>query len=142
MRKKSTIPWIVKFMRITLIQAMLAMVIAGVSLARDNYAQALLEKKVTVNFENTTVKKILTAIEKEASVRFAYSGSFVNIKEKTTLNVTNARLGDVLEKLLKSRHILYSVKDDYILLTQAENKQSVVESNRPAATAPTPLFVT
>ncbi len=126
MRKKSTIPWIVTVIRMTLLQATLVLMLTGISLAHANDGQAVLETRVTVTYNDTPVKKILMGLEKAASTKFAYSGSFVNLKEKTTLQVINARLGDVLDKLLKPRNIRYAVQNDFIILTQTANKKITI----------------
>jgi hypothetical protein len=131
MRKKSTIPWIVTVIRMTLLQATLILMLTGVSQAHANDGQAVLETRVTVTYKDTPVKKILMGLERAASAKFAYSGSFVNLKEKTTLQVTNARLGDVLDELLKPRNIRYSVQNDFIILTQTANKKISITTPDP-----------
>ena len=111
-----TISWIGKLMRITLIQATLAMTLFGVALAGDNYGQ-LLELEVTVKYRNESIRNVLLGIERKSSVKFAYSGSMSVLEEKVTIAVNSTRLKEVLETLLKPRGIAYIEQSDFIILS-------------------------
>lgn len=111
-----TISWIGKLMRITLIQATLAMTLFGVALAGDNYGQ-LLELQVTVKYRNESIRNVLSGIERKSSVRFAYSGSMSALEEKVTIAVNSTRLKEVLETLLKPRGISYVEQSEFIILS-------------------------
>lgn len=111
-----TISWIGKLMRITLIQATLAMTLFGVAIAGDNYGQ-LLETHVTVKYRNESIRNVLSGIERRSSVKFAYSGSMPVLDEKVTIAVNGTRLKEVLETLLKPRGIVYVEQSDFIILS-------------------------
>lgn len=110
---------ILKLMRITLLQAFIAMTLFGVGMARDNYGQGILDRKVAVKYENVSLRDAIAGIGKQASVKFAYSGSLVNLDDKITLE-TSGKLGEVLAALLIPHKIAYSVQTDFIVLTQSD----------------------
>lgn len=114
---------ILKLMRITLLQVTIAMTLCGVGLARDNYGQGILDKEVNLKCENISLKDAISSIGKQASVKFAYSGSLVNLDDKITFEVSGT-LGEVLAVLLIPREIDYSVQTDYIVLTQSKDNGS------------------
>jgi TonB-linked SusC/RagA family outer membrane protein len=111
-----TISWIGKLMRITLIQATLAMTLFGVAIAGDNYGQ-LLETQVTVKYRNESIRHVLAGIERRSTIRFAYSGSMPVLDEKVSIAVNGTRLKEVLETLLKPRGIVYVEQSDFIILS-------------------------
>jgi TonB-linked SusC/RagA family outer membrane protein len=115
MKKNSTIYW--RIMRITLIQAAFAMAFVGVTLAHDNFSQGLLDTEVSAEFESQSLKNVLISLEKQTSVKFAYSGSIVNLEEKISMKADRKKLSEILHELLSPRHIGYEEKNDYILLS-------------------------
>lgn len=121
---------IFKFMRITLLQATIAMTLCGVGLARDNYGQDILDKEVSLKYDNVTLEEALSGISKQVSVKFAYSGSLVNLDDRITVKVSGKRLGEVLKELLTPRQIAYAVRTDYIVLTQHRERSSGVSDER------------
>lgn len=117
-----TISCIARLMRISLIQATIAMTLGGVVLAEDNYGQ-LLDQKVTVKYRKETIVNVLSGIENQTSIRFAYSGSITGLDDKVTIEVSAASLREVLDELLKPRNINYSEQSDYIVLSRAPDPQ-------------------
>lgn len=115
MKKNSTVYW--RIMRITLIQAAFAMAFVGVTLAHDDFGQGLLDTEVSAEFESQSLKNVLLSLEKQTSVKFAYSGSIVNLEEKISMKADRKKLSEILHELLSPRHIGYEEKNDYILLT-------------------------
>src|SRR6478736_4424319 len=115
MKKNSTIYW--RIMRITLLQAAFAMAFFGVTLAHEDFGQGLLDTEVSAEFESQSLKNVLLSLEKQTSVKFAYSGSIVNLEEKISMKADRKKLSEILHELLSPRHIGYEEKNDYILLT-------------------------
>ena len=112
-----TISWIGNLMRITLIQATLALTLCGVVMAGDNYGQ-LLKTEVTVKYRNQSIRNILSGIERKHAVKFAYSGNMPTLEDKVTIDVSSTPLKDVLETLLKPRGIVYTEQGEFIILTK------------------------
>ena len=115
MKKNATVYW--RIMRITLLQAVLTMSLFGVAVAHDDYGQGLLDTEVSAEFESQSLKNVLISLEKQTSVKFAYSGSIVNLDEKISMKADRKKLRAILEELLGPRHIGYEEKNEYILLT-------------------------
>ncbi|MFV0266538.1 MAG: TonB-dependent receptor plug domain-containing protein, partial [Draconibacterium sp.] len=89
-------------MRITLF--FLFAIILG-SFASESYSQAT---KLTLNVENSTVKEILSEIERQSEFRFFYSGS-VDIDRKTSVNKRNSKIFDILDEIFIGTEIEYEV---------------------------------
>ncbi|GAB3261253.1 TonB-dependent receptor [Larkinella harenae] len=101
-------------MRISLLQLILtALLINGVLAAN---AQELLEQRVSVRLDNNTVRQALLTLEKTARVRFVYSRQIVQVDRKVSLSVTDERLSDVLDRLLKPLQLRYVVTGSQIAI--------------------------
>jgi TonB-linked SusC/RagA family outer membrane protein len=122
-----TISWIGNVMRITLMQAALAMTLFGVAIAGDNFGQ-LLKTEVTIKYRNQSIRNVLSGIEHKHEVKFAYSGNMPGLEDKVTIDVSNTPLKDVLETLLKSRGIMYTEQGEFIILTKRRSTDNQAEA--------------
>lgn len=104
-------------MKLTLFQVLLAVIFTGVSLAHDASAQELLDKRVSVRFENQGLRKVLKEIETQTNIRFAFRPREIPVDLKITLVATNESLRDVLDKTLKPLHVHYQVVGRQIVLS-------------------------
>ncbi|MCE7042166.1 TonB-dependent receptor [Dyadobacter sp. CY312] len=104
-------------MKISLLQAFLAVIFTGVSLAHNASGQELLNRKVNLSVENQELRKVLTKIEKQANVKFAYRPSVVPSEQKVSLVATNETLLEVLEKVVKPLKIKYEIVGQQIILS-------------------------
>lgn len=89
-------------MKITLF--LLFAIILG-SFASESYSQAT---KLTLNIENSSVKEILSEIERQSEFRFFYSGS-VDIDRITSVNKRNSKIFDILDEIFIGTEIEYEV---------------------------------
>ena len=97
------------------------------ALANDTSGQGYLDRQITMKYDEVSLKKALSDIEKQASIKFAYSGSIVKLHDKITVDIKGAKLGKVLDELLKPRNIRYTEENGYIVLTQyLDNRTSSV----------------
>lgn len=110
-------------MRITLIQIVMTLIFCSVMSAHDSYGQGMLNREVTLKCDNVSLKTVLSRIEQQTSVKFAYSGSILNIDDNVSLDATNKKLEKVLDDILTPRKILYVEEDDFIILTQFKNRE-------------------
>ena len=115
-------------MRMTLTQAILAVVCTSLMMAKDLSGQEILDKTVSVAAENQEMKAILSKIEKAADVRFTYSPKLIKIDRKLNLNVTNERLSSVLQNLLGPLNISFEAIGRQIILSKP--KDNIRELNR------------
>ncbi|GAB3166509.1 TonB-dependent receptor [Telluribacter humicola] len=104
-------------MKISLIQCLLAVIFAGASLAREASAQELLQMRVNLKIENQEVRQVLTAIEKQTKVRFAYRPKLIPVNQRITISSTNESLADVLDKIIRPLQLQYEVVGQQIILS-------------------------
>ncbi|WP_229213813.1 TonB-dependent receptor [Dyadobacter psychrotolerans] len=126
MQKSVSIKWfLIKAMRITIMQLMLSAAFCGITLARETRAQELLNKEISLRIESSEVKSILSQIEKQANVRFVYSTNSIQARKKVSFSATNSKLSDVLDKLLNPLDISYEIEGTRILLQRKLNETIV-----------------
>ena len=119
-----------KVMRISLIQFILLFLIVGFSYAHTTTAQAILNKEVTVNVENVSLKEAIKSIEKQTQIPFVYSNR-INLKGKVSLNAERTKLSSVLDRLLLPSKITYRVINEQIVLT-SEKEQNSTKGESPS----------
>ena len=117
------------FMKISLQQMLLCLLFFGLSRAHKSHGQEILNQSVSLAVENAEMKQVLTLIERQVNVRFVYSSSAINTKQKMSIRVTNKRLDLVLEEILKPFAIKYVVSENRILL---QNETTGFVPNAPA----------
>jgi len=105
-----------KIMRITFSQLLIALILSGVSFAKNLAAQDVLKRTVSITVANSTLENTLKKLEKDASVKFVYSKNIVRTEQKISFASTDLELKDVLDKLLTPNGILYRVISDRIVL--------------------------
>ena len=110
-------PLVLHLMKISLIQCLVAVIFTGVSLAHDASAQELLQKRISLTIENQEIRQVLTAIEKQAKVRFAYRPRLVPADQRMSLSVSNEPLASVLDKLTSPLRLKYEVIGQQIILS-------------------------
>ena len=114
-------------LKITLLQACLAVIFASVSFAGKADVQDLLNRKVNLKIENQTVISILNNLEKEADVKFTYRPKLISTAKKFSLEVSNERLADVLDNLLVPLRIKYKIMGRQIVLAPMPATSDLIE---------------
>ena len=79
----------------------------------NNYAQ---RTKLSLSFNNTTLKKVFKEIEKQSEFYFMYNNTHINVKKKISLHVENQTIYQILDKVLKDAGIDYEVFNKQIVL--------------------------
>ena len=78
------------------------------------YAQLTdFEKKISISFENTTLKDALKQLEKETSISFAYDSSPV-FNKKIKAEFTNESVKEILNSLLSNNNLDYKLIGDKV----------------------------
>ena len=72
-------------------------------------AKGLGQERITLKMNEAEIKKVLFAIEKKSDYRFLFSEESVKGKPKVNVDVTNATLNEVLDKILANTGIAYKV---------------------------------
>lgn len=120
-------------MRITLTQILILIALTSlVSAAHlDISAQQLLERKVSLDVNDTEIKQVLKAIEKQTSVVFTYRPKVIESSRKISLNVTETSLGEVLEQIFDSSISLVVIDNEgeIVLRPNMNADAEVVTSN-------------
>ncbi|KAB7731784.1 SusC/RagA family TonB-linked outer membrane protein [Rudanella paleaurantiibacter] len=81
-------------------------------------AQELLEQRISIHQENSTVRQVLNSIEQTARIKFVYSREVVRTDQRVTLVASDERLGTVLERLLRPMRVSYVVTGNQVALTR------------------------
>ncbi|MEX1240220.1 MAG: TonB-dependent receptor, partial [Cyclobacteriaceae bacterium] len=69
------------------------------SYALDTHGQGILDRKVSLQLENTKVKDVLAEIETKAGVSFTYRSRLIKSIRNVTLNVSDVRLEEILARV-------------------------------------------
>lgn len=108
--------WLWVVMKHSLYQLFLAAFFMSAIQARHTHAQNLLERIVTVHFDQTDVSTFLNTLEKSTGVDFVYSSKAIGANRKLSVHQTNQKLAFVLEATLKPMNIGFRQVDGSILL--------------------------
>ncbi|SFQ16737.1 TonB-linked outer membrane protein, SusC/RagA family [Pseudarcicella hirudinis] len=114
-------------MRISLYQAILAIVFVTIAQAYDIKAQEVLERKVSLQLSNLGVESVLKKIEKASDVQFMYNHQIFDQSGRLTLKVENERLEEVLGKVLSPYMIEYEVVGKRIILKKIIKPTSAIQ---------------
>jgi TonB-linked SusC/RagA family outer membrane protein len=117
-RLRTPIPWY-QIMRITFIQILISTMLSGIAYSNTLNAQDILNKKISISLNNTTLVDVLTHLQKNDNVKFIYSSTAINGLQKVSINMENQSLKNVLDQVLKSKGINYEVLQDRIILGKA-----------------------
>lgn len=80
--------------------------------------------KITLNFENVSLEKVLNQIETLTDYKFIYKDNEVNYKKRVTISVAKKPLLTVLEDLLSETNIGFKIDGKQIVLRQKSLLQS------------------
>lgn len=104
-------------MKVTLLQVMITSVSIVFAHALDTNGQGVLDRKVSLQLENTKVKDVLTELEAKAGVNFTYRPRLIKNVENVSINVADARLEEVLAMVLH-KSVDFEVVGKQIILTE------------------------
>ncbi|MFA7473263.1 MAG: TonB-dependent receptor plug domain-containing protein, partial [Spirosomataceae bacterium] len=110
-------------MRLSLLQLMMAGLFMVSAHARESSAQDLLKTNVTIRAEKTALQKVLSMIEQQANVRFAYSRSMIQVKQEVSIRAEKQSLDRVLDELFKGTDIDYQVAKGQIILKKRKTSK-------------------
>lgn len=81
----------------------------------------VLDKKVTMQFQNISLDQALKKIKTNYGVNFSYSPDHVDLSKRISLNVNNVSLGEVLTQLFKSTPITFRSVGNQIVLKNGKS---------------------
>lgn len=111
--------WLGQTFKVSFVAIFLLINICGATMAYSTIGQNVLENNISLRTENLRFRELLNQIEKQASVKFIYSSSIIDTRQKLSINVQNKKLDMVLKDLLSPLNIHYSVSGNRIMLKAA-----------------------
>ncbi len=87
--------------------------------ATGTYSQSA---RVTVDLKNSSVRDVLSAIEKSSEFFFIYNNELVDVERKVDLQVKDQKISDILKKLFSPDEVEIAVVDRKIILAPAYMK--------------------
>ncbi len=112
-------------MRITLLQTVLMGMTLTLGYAHDAHTQGLLDRALSIKATNTELRKVLSRIEDEVSVKFVYSSTVIQPNRRVSVKADQRKLSDVLAMVLEPLDISYRVIGGQIMLTRVEAEASL-----------------
>ncbi len=84
--------------------------------------------KVSLNFENASIEKVLKSIEKQTSYHFSYRNAVLDSNKKVSINMQNATVSEVLNKIFQGQDITFEiVSPTSIIITDKLSKSNANE---------------
>ena len=77
-------------------------------------------QRVSMSLNNVKVEKVLSAITKQTGLSVAYSKQIVNLDRKVSIQVENADVTSVLEKLVANTNLNHEIKNNKIYLFEKQ----------------------
>ncbi|SDE91731.1 SusC/RagA family TonB-linked outer membrane protein [Chitinophaga filiformis] len=97
------------------------------------YAQNILNRKISLQADDMSLKMVLNQIRSKADVKFVYSSDRIAMDKKVTANANEEELGKVLDKVLGKLDINFVVNDGFIILKEKSEQHNI----QPQPSAPT-----
>ncbi|WP_158281305.1 TonB-dependent receptor [Dyadobacter jejuensis] len=107
-------------MRISLVQCLLAILLAGATYATEVSGQELLDKRLTVRMQDQPLKVILSNLERQTTLRFVYSPRATQADRLTSVKVSNEPLSAILNGLLGSLDLNYRLVGNQVVISPKE----------------------
>ncbi len=107
-------------------QLLLGFLLCGFARAHPIFGQEAMNRSVTLSVENIELKQVFRMIEKQADVKFVYSSSVIDTRQRVSLTAIDRKLDWVLNTLLKPISVSYTVSDNRILLRREREAQSAI----------------
>jgi TonB-linked SusC/RagA family outer membrane protein len=103
------------FMKITVYQMLIMMILTTLVSAADLRGQEILERKVSIHVDNKEIRSILAEIERQVSVTFTYRSGVIEASKKISLNAEDKKLREVLKELFNGTIEAVVIKDEILL---------------------------
>ncbi|MEO8886143.1 MAG: SusC/RagA family TonB-linked outer membrane protein, partial [Mucilaginibacter sp.] len=97
------------------------------------FADVYSQTKISLDFKNTNLSKVLSTIEHESSYHFAYSNGNTPADKKVSIFADNESITDVLDKILDGLNLGYKVMDNNLIVIAPLNKLADYTANEQAA---------
>ena len=85
-------------MKITFLQICLLLIFTGVLYAKGVNGQSIMDKKLTLTVNNTSLKSVIKSIENQLNIKCGFSGNAIKADQKLKFSVKNKLLKNFLEE--------------------------------------------
>ncbi len=79
-------------------------------------ARAKAQEKITLSLNKVPISQVLAAIEKQGYYRFVYNSSLIDLKQKTSLEVKDATIDEVLKNLFTRTILSYNRLENNLIV--------------------------
>lgn len=112
-------------MKLSVIQLMMTLLFVGATYGHHAHGQEVLDQRIALKAETTTLKAALTTLERTTHVLFVYNPREIQANRKVTLDARFATLKEALNELLTPLNIRYEVSGKQIALFRNDNSGQV-----------------
>jgi TonB-linked SusC/RagA family outer membrane protein len=117
-----------KTLRIMKLTSFLLLVTILNALGSETYSQST---RLSLDMKDASIQTVLKAIEDQSEFFFLYSSKMIDVNQKVDINIEDRKINDVLDDLLATTDIKYTVKDRQILLLNKESAETLdMQQNR------------
>lgn len=104
-------------------------------------AAGFAQQRITIKANETTIKDLLKAIERQTEYRFVYSNNAIS-NERHSLDVHDASLDEAMKLILKDTHLTYTLKESNLVViyaAAASRKKDILVTGKVVDDAGLPL---
>lgn len=87
-------------------------------------------QKVSISADNAKVENVLESITKQTGLSVAYSKQIVNVNRRISIDLTDAELNLVLDKLISGTNLTYEIKNGKIYLFEKGKSNESIQQQR------------
>ncbi|MDN5213366.1 carboxypeptidase-like regulatory domain-containing protein [Fulvivirgaceae bacterium BMA12] len=80
--------------------------------------QSGIQKIISVDFKNESLKGAIRKLSKDPDIHFSYSESLLNLEKRISLSLKGVQVSQVLDKLFNGANVSYAEVGDQIVLTR------------------------
>ncbi|MEI7501701.1 MAG: SusC/RagA family TonB-linked outer membrane protein [Paludibacter sp.] len=85
------------------------------------------QKQITLNLNNVSVKEALEALKSNGGYSYWFDAKDLDISKKTSINVVNKSIDEVLVLVFKGQKVDYKIKDGYIVISKSTVKETPIQ---------------
>ena len=117
---------IVNIMRLSLVLCMLTIFCAS---ATVSYSQV---NEISLHLEDATLEQALEAIKQQSEYSFWYRNDEINLGRKVSVNINNQNIANVLDRLLATQGLAYTINEKHIVIYKTNEKAShpIITNNK------------
>ena len=109
---------IVNIVRLSLVLCMLTIFCAS---ATVSYSQV---NEISLHLEDATLEQALEAIKQQSEYSFWYRNDEINLGRKVSVNINNQNIANVLDRLLATQGLAYTINEKHIVIYKTNEKAS------------------